>query len=693
MASKTPAIVEAVEQPLASAEAVALDRDGHDIGAPRSHSAHNHEPEDGHDRDHDHHHEHDHEHAEQLDWRELARIGFVAAAAAAVWFRVWEPLPRVSVIGLVGTIAGGWPIFHEAWENIRERRMTMELSMTIALVAALVIGEFFTALMITTFVLVAEVLEGLTVGRGRRAIRDLLDLLPAVATVRRPNGPCQIPMSEVKAGDAVLVAPGERIPVDGTVRSGHSYVDQATITGESKPVEKTAGTSVYAGTINQSGALEIAAERLGRDTSFGKIIEAVEQAERSRAPVQKTADRYAGYLVYFALACAALTFAITRDARSTISVIIVAGACGIAAGTPLAVLGAIGRAARAGAIIKGGRYLEALWDIDTVAFDKTGTVTVGTPRVSEARPRSGVTERMLFEAAALAERRSEHPLAKAIVRHADAIGVSQQEPQAFEYTPGRGVLARPGGETSGETIIVGNRTFLADHGLDLDTVGAGPVPDATSEVWVARGTSVLGAILIADTVREEARPATDALRRLGISTILLTGDATGVATAVARAIGVDDVQAELLPDRKAEVVRRLAAEGCRVAMVGDGVNDAPALMQATVGVAMGSGTDVARESADVVLLGNDLSKFVETLYIARRTKGIIRFNFAGTLTVDAIGVGLAAFGMLNPLVAAFIHVASELTFIVNSARLLPAVSRSLPRPASMVGERAATRVA
>jgi heavy metal translocating P-type ATPase len=617
----------------------------------------------------------DHEHADSVDWVELARIAFVAAAAAAVWFRVWEPFARVSVIGLVGTLGGGWPIFHEAWENIRQRRMTMELSMTIALLAALAIGEFFTALVIAAFVLAAEVLEGLTVGRGRRAIQDLLDFLPATATVRRGSGALRIPLSQVRVGDVVLVAPGECIAVDGSVRSGHSYVDQATITGESTPVEKNLGAIVYAGTINQSGTLEIVADRLGRDTSFGKIVEAVEHAERSRAPVQKTADRYAGYLVYFALACAALTFALTRDARSTISVIIVAGACGIAAGTPLAVLGAIGRAARAGAIIKGGRYLETLWKVDTVAFDKTGTVTIGRPQIHEIHPIPGVTERAVLEAAAIAERRSEHPLAVAIVRSADESRLPPLEPDTFEYTPGRGIAAR----ANGEEILVGNRAFVAAHGTSPDGLSSSGVPQVMSEVVVARGGTLLGAILIADEVRAEAPEAMRALRRLGIRTVLLTGDTLAVATAVGKALQIDDVEAELLPDEKVAAVSRLAAGDHTVAMVGDGVNDAPALMHAAVGVAMGSGTDVARESANVVLLGNDLSRFVDTVRIARRAHGIIRFNFAGTLAVDAVGVGLAAFGLLNPLLAAFIHVASELTFILNSARLLPGRSRTRVR--------------
>ena len=302
----------------------------------------------------------DESHEHGFEWTEMVRIAIVAIASAAVWFRIWEPVQSVSVIGVVGLLVGGWPIFKEAFENLISRRMTMELSMTIAIVAAAAIGEFFTALVIALFVLVAEVLEGMTVSRGRHAIRDLLDFLPRSVSVRRADGVRNIHVDELQIGDDVLVNPGGRVPVDGTVLSGHSYVDQSRITGESMPVEKTAGSPVYAGSINQSGAIEVRAERIGRDTSYGKIIEAVEKAERSRAPVQRLAERMAGYLVYFAIGAAALTFLITGDVRSTISVVIVAGACGIAAGTPLAILGGIGRSARLGAIIKGGLYLEML---------------------------------------------------------------------------------------------------------------------------------------------------------------------------------------------------------------------------------------------------------------------------------------------------------------------------------------------
>jgi heavy metal translocating P-type ATPase len=606
------------------------------------------------------------EHRQPLRHGDVARVGFVALAAAAVWFHIWEPFARVSIIGLIATVVGGYPIFKEAAENILERKMTMELSMTIALVAALLIGEFFTALVITGFVLAAEILEGLTVARGRRAIKHLLSYLPRSAAVRR-NGQVQdVPAETLCPGDLVLVNPGGRIPVDGTVVGGRSYVDESTITGESMPLEKDLGATVYAGTINQSGALEVRAERLGRDTSFGKIVEAVERAERSRAPVQKTADRLAGYLVYFALAAAALTFVITRDVRSTISVVIVAGACGIAAGTPLAILGAIGRAARQGAIVKGGLYLEALAAVDIVVLDKTGTVTFGNPSVRAVLPAAGASEGDVVRAAALAERRSEHPMGKAVVALADERGLPRVDPERFTYIPGKGVIA----ELGGERLIAGTEALLADQGISLLPL-ARPTADGASPIFVARGDQLLGVIEVADAIRPEAVEAVRALRAMGIRTMLLTGDTRQVAYAVDRELGTDEVAAELLPDQKRDWIDGLVGKGRKVAMVGDGINDAPALAAASVGIAMGSGTDVTRESADIVLLGNDLVKFVETVRIARRARRIILQNFVGTLAVDTIGMGLAAVGLLNPLLAAFIHVASELGFILNSTRLLP----------------------
>lgn len=603
---------------------------------------------------------------------DLIRIAFVAAAAAAVWFRVWEPFPRVSIIGIAATLIGGYPIFKEAVENIFDRKMTMELSMTIALLAALGIGEFFTALVITGFVLAAEVLEGLTVGRGRRAIRDLLDFLPHTALVRRDGQETSIPVTQVRPGDTVIVKPGGHIPVDGRVVGGRSFVEQAAITGEAMPVDKEPGDFVYAGTINQSGALEVEAQKLGRDTSFGKIIEAVERAEKSRAPIQRTADRLAGYLVYFALGTALLTFLVTHNLRSTISVVIVAGACGIAAGTPLAILGAIGRAARQGAVVKGGLYMETLSAVDTVLLDKTGTLTFGTPQIREVIPAQGFTESDVLGAAAIAERKSEHPLAKAIMVRVAELGIPVHEPDDFSYTPGRGVRAT----LRGEEILVGSPSLLAARGVRYVPGADEGGETSLTHVHVASGGKLLGSIRIADVLRPEARQAVVSLHQMGLRTVLLSGDAQAATTSVGLDLGVDEMVGELLPDQKAQWVKHLRGAGRHVAMVGDGINDAPALAEADVGIAMGSGTDVARETADVVLIGSDLAKLVETLRTARRCRAIIMQNFAGTLTVDGVGVALAAMGCLNPLLAAVIHVTSELTFILNSARLLPVSSQN-----------------
>jgi P-type Cu+ transporter len=607
------------------------------------------------------------EHEHPIKWRDLNRIGFVAAAAAALWFAKAEPTPLYTGIGVVCAAIGGFPIFREATKNIIERRMTMELSMTIAIVAALAIREVFTGLVITLFVLAAEVLENLTVGRGRRAIRHLIDLLPSRATVRRVEGWTEIESRDVLRDDIVLVKPGGRIPVDGAVVAGHSFVDQATITGESLPVEKLPGSDVFAGTISQSGALEIRAERLGRDTTFGKIIEAVERAEKSRAPIQKTADRLAGYLVYFAIASAGLTFVITHNIRSTISVVIVAGACGIAAGTPLAILGGIGRATHHGVIIKGGLYLEKLAEVDTILLDKTGTLTYGTPEVEAVCPAVGVTLETLLEAAAIAESRSEHPLAKAVLRKVTQMQVEHQDPEDFRYIPGKGVIVH----SRKVEILVGNKNLLAGRGVEVvrtESITGG------SEIYVARDREFLGTLVISERLRAEARQAIQSLKSMGFRTALLTGDSKSAAERVGKELGVDEVEFELLPQGKLDYVTRLHSAGRKAVMVGDGVNDAPALMQAAVGVAMGSGTDVARESADVVLIGNDLDKLVETLRLARRCRRTILQNFIGTLGVDGVGIGLAACGVLNPLLAAFIHVFSEMLFILNSARLVPRAS-------------------
>jgi heavy metal translocating P-type ATPase len=619
---------------------------------------------------HEHEPDHEHGHIEPFD---LIRIGLTVLAAALVWFRVWEPFRHVSFIGIAGVLFGGWPIFAEAFENLRERRMTMELSMTIALLAALGIGEFFTALIITAFVLAAEVLEGLTVARGRRAIGDLLDLLPRTAWIVKPGtSPVEVPVGEIHPGDRVLIRPGTRIPVDGCVVSGSSSVEEAAITGESLPQDKLPGSRIFAGTLNQTGALEVAVESLGRDTTFGRIVEEVEKAEQTRAPIQRLADRLAGYLVYFALGSAALTLLITHNLRSTISVIIVAGACGIAAGTPLAILGAIGRAARQGAIIKGGVYLEQLAKIDTVLLDKTGTLTYGKPHVARIDPAYGYTPDDLLRIAAAAERNSEHPLALAVVAAAHAKQLIVDEPSTFSYTPGKGVHATVGGHQ----VVVGNAALLESANISLPAIS----PTAGARVLVARDGQFIGSIHIADQVRDGAAEAVRELQNMGLQIELLTGDTEASALAVAESLGIRSVSSGLLPEQKSARVDELTRLGRTVAMIGDGINDAPALAHAQVGVAMGSGTEIAHASANVLLIGNDLRKFATTVRTARWCRAVILQNFYGTLFVDAVGIGLAVAGLINPLLAAFIHVTSELAFILNSTRLLPRFSQSAFHP-------------
>jgi Cd2+/Zn2+-exporting ATPase/Cu+-exporting ATPase len=593
----------------------------------------------------------------------MARIALVALAALVSWRGLWAPLDRL--VPILAVAVGGYPIVREALSALVARRMTMELSMTIAIGAAFIVGESFTGLVILLFVLVAEVLERLTVHRGRRAIGDLLRMLPQVATVVRDGEGHEVPVAELRPGDLVLIKPGGRLPVDGTVRAGHSFVDQSAVTGESMALEKLPGGRVWAGTVNQTGALQVEASLVGRDTAFGKIIEAVEEAEKSRAPIQKVADRLAGYVVYFALAAAALTFFATRDVRSTIAVVIVAGACGIAAGTPLAILGSIGRAARIGAIVKGGLHLEALGRVDTVVLDKTGTLTLGRPEVVEILTCPGVEREFLLESAAIAEGPSEHPVARSILQLASSTRLSIHQPDTFKYTPGEGIVCSFGGEE----ISVGSRTFLAARGYDASPC---PAPaEHLSEVLVARAGRVLGSIRVTDVLRPEATEAVRTLQALGLRTILLTGDSMAIAKAVGERLGVDEIRADLLPNQKLSAVRELSASGRKIAVVGDGINDTPALAAADVGIAMGSGTDVARESAGVVLLSDNLLVLAKSLQIARRCHRIIMQNFYGTLLVDTLGIALAAAGVLTPVWAAFIHVSSELAFILNSARLLP----------------------
>lgn len=598
----------------------------------------------------------------RVDRGDLARTGFVAACAVAVLLPdgtgSWLNVPVVAVVGLV---VGCWPILTEAVHDARQRRMSMEASMLIAIVAAAGIGEWITALVITTFVLAAEILEDLSMDRGRDALTDLMAFLPETVQVREGAEPATIPLRDVESGQVVIVGPGGRVPVDGTVVVGQSTLDQSRITGESLPVDIGPGGDVFAGSINQIGAIEVRAERVGSDSSYGRIVDAVREAQSTPAPVQRLADRLAAWLIYIALASAVVTYLVTQDLTATIAVIVVAGACGVVAGTPLAVLAAIARVARSGAFVKGGIHLETLSLVDTVVFDKTGTLTTGTPAVVGLRPVEGVMAEELLLVAARAETYSEHPLGQAIVAHARGRGLTVDAPEGFEYRPGRGVQAR----VDGRRVAAGNAALIPSAPSHVDGQAT------ATAVHVSIDGTYAGAILLADELRDSAISAVAALRRSGLRVLMLTGDREPTARALAENLGIEDVRAGLLPEEKLAAIDAEKMAGHTLVMVGDGVNDAPALARADIGMAMGSGTDVARESADIVLISSDLGDVVHTVHTARRARRVVMFNFAGTICIDAIGILLAAFGFLGPALAAFVHVGSETAFILNSARLIP----------------------
>lgn len=600
---------------------------------------------------------------QRIDKTDLARTGFVAACAIvaallATFGAAWWAIAAFAVVALV---IGCWPILVEAWEDIRARRMSMELSMLIAVAAAAAIGEWVTALTITAFVLAAEILEDLSLDRGRDALTELMTFLPSVVQVRDGDTVRTVDLAEVTAGQVVVVSPGGRIPVDGIVVEGGSSVDQSRITGEPLPIDVTPGSTVFAGSINQVGALALRAERVGEESSYGQIVASVQAAQTSQAPVQRLADRLAAYLVYIALAAAAVTLIVTRDLHATISVVIVAGACGIAAGTPLAMLASIARAARSGAFVKDGTHIEELSKVDTVVFDKTGTLTVGEPEVVDVRGADAWTDSDVLRLAATAEVYSEHPLGQAIVASAHAAGVDIGHPESFDYEPGRGLSAL----VDGQMVRVGNASLVPEAADDPAGAAGATV------VHIAVGQVFAGSIVLSDTVRDSAAACVQDLHRMGLKTLMITGDAQPAARAVAATLGIDDVRAEVLPAEKQSVIESLRAAGRRVAMVGDGVNDAPALARANVGIAMGTGTEVARETADVVLISSDLGDLTRTIGTARRTRRIVMFNFFGTIAVDAVGMVLAAMGLLGPVFAALVHVGSETAFILNSARLIP----------------------
>lgn len=580
---------------------------------------------------------------------------------------LWSPgvLLALAAVGV-----GGFAIFLNAARTVLTFDANVNVLVTAAAAAAVAIGDYTEAGTVVFILVLGEMLEDFAVRRTKGAISQLIRITPKSATVKRDGGEIEIPADGVQVGDVVLVRPGERLPVDGTVLAGSGTIDESTITGEPLPVEVGRGSPAYSGTVCATGYLELRASKVSSDSTLARIRRLVEEAQAERAPVQRSVDVLARYFVPAVFVAAALTYAFTGVIERAITVLIVACPCALVLGTPTAVVAALGRAARNGILIKGGAFLEALGRVDAVLFDKTGTLTEGTPKVVALLRLDEHSEDEILQLAASVERMSGHPLGAAVIEEASRRGLSLREASDFRVDEGLGVVA----SVEGGTLHVGSARYMERLGV--------PVPDSLSSVLSdgqsGRGSVLLshdkklcGAILVLDPPRERAAGTVERLRNLRVKRIVMvTGDSRHSARRTADMVGISEVHAEMLPQEKLECVRSIKNEGYRVAVVGDGVNDAPALAAADVGVAMGArGTDVAMETADVTLMADDLSRIPESIFLGRRTIGVIRQNAAFALTFNLAMVALAAGGTLGMIGGALAHQVSSLGVILNSMRL------------------------
>jgi Cu+-exporting ATPase len=545
---------------------------------------------------------------------------------------------------------------------------------------------FEAAAVITVLVLLGQVLELRARDRTSGAIRALLDLSPKTARRVAPNGQeTDIGLDAVKAGDRLRVRPGERVPVDGVIAEGRSAIDLSMITGEAMPVTKSPGDKVIGGTMNQSGSFVMIAEKVGRETVLQQIVQMVAQAQRSRAPIQRLADQVSGWFVPAVLAVAVLAFAawailgpeprLTFGLIAAVSVLIIACPCALGLATPMAIMVGVGRGAQSGVLIRNAEALERMEKVDTLVIDKTGTLTEGRPSVQAVRPSAGWNEGDLLRLTASLERASEHPLAAAIVREAAGRGLVLVEAEDFEAPAGKGVRGR----VEGHDMVIGNRRIMSDAGISTDAIDAEADAlraEGATVIFVAVDGKIAGAVAIGDRVKETAQEAIETLKQAGVRVVMLTGDNATTAQAVARHLGIEEVEADVLPDQKAAVVQRLRGAGRVVAMAGDGINDAPALAAADVGIAMGTGTDVAMESAGVTLLNGDLSGIVRARHLSAATMTNIRQNLFFAFVYNAAGVPVAAgalypiFGiLLSPMIAAAAMALSSTSVIGNALRL------------------------
>jgi heavy metal translocating P-type ATPase len=593
---------------------------------------------------------------------EIGRIVLTGTIALLYW-RGFVPL----AVLLAAVAVGLYPLVKKGLTDlVKERKVGTEIFVTIATTVAVFGGETVAGAILMVIILIAEFIAELNTDRARASIKGLIGSVPQVALVRADDGERTVPIADLKIGDVVLARAGEKIPVDGTVVGGNGSVNEAPITGESVPKDKEMGSTVFAGTVLESGALDIKTEKRGTDTMFARIIALVEEAEEHQAKVAKLADRVAAWLIPVVLVFLVAVFLVTRNIRMIVTLMIFTSPAELGLATPLVMISAIARGAQNGILIKGGIYLESLAKVDVIVFDKTGTLTVGKPTVNKVAPEASSDEGALLRLAAGADRRSGHPLAKAVVEYAAAKGIEVPEPEDFEVIRGRGVKAT----VDGRKVLVGNAALLGENGVSVVEDGD---DHGKTVVFVAADGRVVGSIVIADEVRPGAKEVVARLKATGVKRIvMLTGDNATTAKAIGAELRIDEVHAELMPEDKVKFIASLHASGHRVAMVGDGINDAPALAKADVGIAMGAGgTQAALEAADVALMTDDLSKIVLARAIARRAYRTIQENlFVGVGVVHVAGITAALLGLIGPIEAAIIHLGPDVLVFLNSVKLL-----------------------
>jgi Cd2+/Zn2+-exporting ATPase len=584
----------------------------------------------------------------------------------------WSLLALVSeqlsdIVALTVAIVGGVIMLYGSLVELMHGNLSVDLLASIAVISAVAIHEFLPAAIVVVMLLGGQAIEEYAAGRSSRAIDALIKIRPKTANVLRAGKVETIQVEQLKPGDVLVIRPGDRITVDGEVVGGNAAVDQSPITGESLPVEKIFGSSVLSGTICQNGALYVKATKVGEDTKFAHIIRLVRQAQGSKARIQRVADRYAKWFTPLIIGLAIIVYLFTGQVVRSVTILLTASPCPLLLATPVAVVSTIGRAAKSGILVRSGDALELAGTVNAVVFDKTGTLTSGKLRVASVMAFNGYSETNVITGVAIAERFSTHPIAGAVQRLADEHDLTIPHPDDFRELPGGGVMA----EFEGNRVLVGNAKFMSSQliHVPLQTKTSLSEFDETT-ILMARNEKICGAIVLGDTLKPNAGESIRKLKQLGISKIvMLTGDTEKTGKKIGKEAGIMDVVAEVLPEEKAMQIMEMKKAGYRVAMVGDGINDAPALASADVGIAMGAaGSDIAIETADFTIMTDDLEKVPAAISLSRRMLRIAKQSITIGLAANAIGVALSAAGLINPIMGATIHEIADLFVIFNSAR-------------------------